>query len=76
VTSSRYDGKLRVVVADDGKGMPDNREVIGGLGLQIVRALVEDELAGKLLLESVGGGTKVSVEVPVTRKSSRGPATA
>ncbi len=75
MTSSRFDGKLRVVVADDGEGMPDNREVIGGLGLQIVRALVEDELAGKLLLESEGG-TRVSVEVPVTRKSSRGPASA
>jgi two-component sensor histidine kinase len=75
VTASRYEGKLLVVVADDGEGLPDGGEVIGGLGLQIVRALVEDELAGKLMLES-DGGTKVSVEVPVTRKATRGTSSA
>lgn len=74
VITRRREGKLQVIVADSGEGLPDNVEAIGGLGLQIVRALVEDELAGKLQLER-DGGTRVSVEVPVTRKASRGPAT-
>ncbi|MEY3734434.1 MAG: hypothetical protein RL347_1793, partial [Actinomycetota bacterium] len=56
---------LRVTVADDGRGLPD--DVDEGLGLQIVRSLVEQDLHGTLTMGSAStnfaDGCEVSVEI-------------
>ncbi len=65
----RHDGRLRVLVSDDGAGLPLGFDLArhGRLGLQIVRTLVEGELRGTLQVHaSDTGGTCASVDVPVT----------
>ncbi|MGH3444796.1 MAG: sensor histidine kinase, partial [Nocardioidaceae bacterium] len=61
--------RLRVEVEDDGRGLPAGFDLAGsaGLGLSIVRTLVESELDGRL---DVGGraeaaGTRVLLEFPL-----------
>jgi two-component system, sensor histidine kinase PdtaS len=64
----REAGRLRVLVDDDGRGLPDGFDARGSmsLGLSIVRTLVESELAGRF---DIGAGpvrgTRVVVDVPV-----------
>lgn len=60
VTPTRTGRTLRVAVADDGRGLPDDVEE--GLGLQIVRSLVEQDLHGTLSMRSADG-CEVSVEI-------------
>src|SRR5213079_288007 len=43
---ARRDGEIVLAIADDGRGI--DGEPIGGTGLSIVRALVRDELQGRL----------------------------
>ena len=66
VALGRDDGVLRLEVWDDGQGLPDGFTLDGGagLGLSIVRGLVESELGGEL---GIGGGpgTRAVVRVPV-----------
>lgn len=61
--------ELRMIVADNGVGLPEDfdAERSTGLGLSIVRALVQTELGGQLQLSSQpeGPGTRVSVTVPI-----------
>jgi two-component sensor histidine kinase len=66
VRLSRDDGRLGLEVWDDGRGLPEgfSLERNVGLGLQIVRALVESELGGQLAL-SGGAGTRARVSVPL-----------
>lgn len=66
VTMERSAGRLRMVVRDDGKGLPEAETLRTGLGLQIVRELVETELAGALTMES-DRGTRVIVDVPTQK---------
>jgi two-component sensor histidine kinase len=57
---------LVVVVADDGVGLPPGFDLVGnaGLGLQIVRTLVEGELGGELMVRAPGtGGCEVVVRL-------------
>lgn len=60
-------GRLRVVVEDDGQGLPPgfDPETSGNLGLQIVRTLVVGELGGTL---DIGArpdrGTRVVLDLP------------
>ena len=56
------DGEAQLVVADNGKGMPPCFDSAGArpMGLQIVRALVEHSLGGRLEIRS-SGGTQISV---------------
>jgi two-component sensor histidine kinase len=64
----REPDRLRVAVVDRGAGLPPGFDVErdAGLGLQIVRTLVESELGGRIALTpSDGGGTRVEVDVPV-----------
>lgn len=68
VAADRRAGRLRVVVEDDGKGLPEgfDPEQSGSLGLQIVRTLVISELGGQF---SIGPrpdspGTRVVLDVP------------
>jgi two-component sensor histidine kinase len=49
---SREDGHVRLSVADDGTGVGEAKP---GTGLSIVRALVQDELEGRLELEDASG---------------------
>ena len=48
----------RVVVADDGAGAVDHAE---GLGLSLVRRLVEDGLGGRLHIDADGSGTRAEI---------------
>ncbi|MBP2703416.1 sensor histidine kinase [Microbispora sp. RL4-1S] len=68
VVVSRDADRLEVVVADDGKGLPEgfDLEATGSLGLQIVRTLVVGELSGRLTIaRRPGGGTEVGLSIPV-----------
>ena len=67
VTVDRTPDALRVAVADTGTGLAPGFDLgrDAGLGLQIVRTLVEAELGGRLRLgPAPGGGTRVEVSVP------------
>jgi two-component sensor histidine kinase len=68
VRVDRQGGRLDVVVADDGAGMPDgfDLERYDGLGLQIVRTLLGSELDSSLLLRPrPGGGTEAVISLPL-----------
>jgi two-component sensor histidine kinase len=68
VLPGRRPGALDVLVADDGRGLPEGFDLAGSgrLGLTIVRTLVEGEMQGTLRLrQRKGGGTEVALEVPV-----------
>ncbi|MFC5175513.1 sensor histidine kinase [Nocardioides taihuensis] len=69
VSPGRLMGRLRVVVDDDGRGLPEGFDLDSStnLGLSIVRTLVESELGGQLSLGPVPGGpgTRVVVDVPL-----------
>jgi two-component sensor histidine kinase/putative methionine-R-sulfoxide reductase with GAF domain len=53
LTLAAHNGDVVLAVADDGVGISGEPE--SGTGLSIVRALVRDELGGRLTLESDGG---------------------
>jgi two-component sensor histidine kinase len=68
VTARRGPHALRVVVADDGRGLPErfDPQSSGNLGLQIVRTLVVGELGGTFdMLPGPGRGTQVILDIPV-----------
>jgi hypothetical protein len=61
VGMEREGSAARLVVTDDGKGLPpDFGPAAVGLGLQLVRALVETELAGTMDISS-NAGTRVAL---------------
>ena len=55
-----------VDVVDNGVGLPPgfSPETASGLGLSIVRTLVQSELAGELTMKN-DGGTRVHLRVPI-----------
>jgi two-component sensor histidine kinase len=59
--------RLTVAVADDGAGLPAGFDPVGGggLGLQIVRTLVEGELGGTLRVTRGDPGTRVALDLPL-----------
>lgn len=60
------DGELlQLAVIDNGRGLPGSP--VDGLGLQIVRALVVDELQGKLEMKS-NGGTSAALTISTRRR--------
>ena len=65
VRPARWDHRIVVHVVDDGIGMRDDASE--GLGLQIVRMLVEEDLRGSVMIEArQDGGTLVEIAVPET----------
>jgi two-component system, sensor histidine kinase PdtaS len=68
VTARRLPGKLTVVVADNGAGLPAgfDLDATTSLGLQIVRTLVGSELNGRLEVTTrPEGGTQSIIELPL-----------
>lgn len=65
VRISRADSELRVSVTDNGVGMPEG-PLPEGLGLTLVRTLVENDLGGNLVHRSNPGGTTVELTAPIT----------
>ena len=66
VQMRRVGGEIVLVVRDNGRGLPEGFDPAksAGLGLAIVRTLVEDDLRGTLSFTG-GRGTTVTVRVPV-----------
>jgi two-component sensor histidine kinase len=71
VSVRREPRRLRLAVVDRGHGLRAGFDATrdAGLGLQIVRTLVESELGGRLAVgEAEGGGTRAEVDVPVPER--------
>jgi two-component sensor histidine kinase len=71
VSAERSARWLDVIVADDGRGLPKgfSLERSNGLGLQIVRTLVESELRGSLSMRRRDhGGTEAVLRVPLSHR--------
>jgi two-component sensor histidine kinase len=71
VSAERSARWLDVSVTDDGRGLPRgfSLERSNGLGLQIVRTLVESELRGSLSLRKrQRGGTEAQLRVPLSHR--------
>lgn len=67
VRPERDENRLRIIVADDGVGIPEGKGPGTGLGTQIVRTLVTTDLGGTITWQPrEGGGTEVVVDVPLT----------
>ena len=67
VGMEREGADARLVVADDGRGLPEDfGPGAVGLGLQLVRALVETELSGTMDISS-NGGTRVALAFAAER---------
>jgi two-component sensor histidine kinase len=67
VTLSNEGDELEVVVADNGRGLPEgfSIEETRSLGLSIVREFVTSQLSGEIDMWT-DGGTRVRIRVPVT----------
>ncbi|GAA4892146.1 PAS domain-containing sensor histidine kinase [Actinomycetospora straminea] len=71
IAASRTAAQLEVEVRDDGRGLPEtfSLERATGLGLQIVRTLVDSELAGTLRLRPGDeAGTRAVLRVPLEHR--------
>jgi len=74
IAASRSARWLDVLIRDNGRGLPSgfSLERADGLGLQIVRTLVESELRGSLSLRRLrdGGtnGTEAALRIPLSRR--------
>ena len=67
VEAGRSADAVRLAVVDRGAGLPAgfDPDAGGGLGLQIVRTLVEQELGGALALRPADPGVRAEVEIPL-----------
>ncbi|NMO90745.1 sensor histidine kinase [Actinomycetospora sp. TBRC 11914] len=69
IVATRTASRLSVEIVDDGRGLPDtfSLERANGLGLQIVRTLVDSELGGTLSLRPAAeGGTRAELTLPLS----------
>jgi two-component system, sensor histidine kinase PdtaS len=69
IVATRTASRLSVEIVDDGQGLPDtfSLERATGLGLQIVRTLVDSELGGTLSLRpGPERGTRAELTIPLT----------
>lgn len=63
------DRHLHLIIADDGRGIPENPTPHEGLGLDSIRARV-DTLGGSLETINVNPGFRLTAAIPVTRRST------
>ncbi len=74
VTAQRAEESLRVVIEDDGRGLPAgfDPQRAGNLGLQIVRTLVVGELGGTFdMVPAAKSGTRVVLDLPVEQNAAK-----
>jgi PAS domain S-box-containing protein len=66
ISAFRENGKVRIVVHDDGIGLPGNLDInhSNSLGLKLIRTLVQHQLKGSLSVNS-HQGTEIIVEFPM-----------
>lgn len=64
VTARSVDGTIQATVTDDGVGLPADLERRSGLGLKVIRALIETRLHGEVKFESKGGGMACLFSIP------------
>jgi two-component sensor histidine kinase len=66
ISVSQENGRLMITIRDNGIGLPDNFSIrhSNGLGIQLVKTLVEHQLKGSIMFTSEKG-TEVCVEFPV-----------
>jgi two-component sensor histidine kinase len=59
-------GRIRMTISDNGAGLPDNFDVSHskGLGMSLIRTIVQHQLKGSLTFKSQQG-TKITVEFPL-----------
>lgn len=63
---------LRLVVSDEGRGMPAADQLRRGLGSRVIESFVQ-QCSGKLAIESSNAGTRVEVKIPWRRPDSSVP---
>jgi PAS domain S-box-containing protein len=66
ITGAVEDGRIRIIIRDDGVGMPEGFDIskASSLGLKLVRNLVAQQLRGTLEIKR-DRGTEVIVELPL-----------
>ena len=66
IAVEQENGRIGITVTDNGIGLPDNFDIChsNGLGLQLVKTLVEHQLKGSIVFTS-GKGTEVRIAFPV-----------
>lgn len=73
VRLSETGDSMTIEIQDDGRGLPANFDLVrGGLGLQIVRTLVHEDLKGSFQLESANG-VRALVSFPRPQPGPAGP---
>ncbi|MCL3862751.1 PAS domain-containing sensor histidine kinase [Actinotalea sp. K2] len=76
ITAQREGSHLRIIVADDGVGLPGTQGPMTGLGTQIVHTLVYNELRGTIAWEArEGRGTQVVLDVDLRDPRAEGALT-
>lgn len=69
IEASRTSEQVTVVISDGGKGISLPLDTAGGLGLEIVKTLVQDELSGQLEFaherDRFSQGTRVTMRIPL-----------
>ncbi len=71
IVATRTASRLLIEILDDGRGLPEtfSLERAPGLGLQIVRTLVDSELGGSLgLRPGPEGGTRAELTIPLPHR--------
>ena len=64
---ARFENQVILTIADDGKGMDDNRKDNGGIGLGNMRSRAEF-LDGSMVIDSTPGqGTTIVLEFPAEK---------
>jgi PAS domain S-box-containing protein len=67
ISAVQEKGKVRIMVRDDGSGMPADFDIshANSLGLKLIRTLVQHQLKGSLTINSLRG-TETIIEFPIT----------
>jgi two-component sensor histidine kinase len=76
IVATRTASRLLIEIVDDGRGLPEtfSLERAPGLGLQIVRTLVDSELDGTLSLRpDAEGGTRAELTIPLPHRGEPRP---